>query len=121
MFGGAANVAACLTALGARTALAGVLGQDLAGARLLELCHAARVETRALHTVIARSTTRKTRVMAARRHPVRLDWEDTSPIACDDVSACLEGLSRGAAPKAVVLSDLRKGHACLRPGGRADQ
>jgi D-beta-D-heptose 7-phosphate kinase/D-beta-D-heptose 1-phosphate adenosyltransferase len=47
--------------------------------------------------------------MAAGRHVVRLDWEETSPIACDDAKACLEGLSRGGEPKSIVLSDYAKG------------
>src|ERR1700739_2266842 len=46
--GGAANVARQIAALGARVTLAGVMGEDDAGGKLLEVCQAAGIDARAL-------------------------------------------------------------------------
>src|SRR6185436_12568575 len=43
--GGAANTAANLAALGAKTALVGLVGADDDGARLVEICSAKSIET----------------------------------------------------------------------------
>jgi D-beta-D-heptose 7-phosphate kinase / D-beta-D-heptose 1-phosphate adenosyltransferase len=72
MPGGAANVAVNLTALGARTILVGVVGDDPDGATLRELLADAGVDAR-LATVAGRPTVSKRRVVSADQILLRLD------------------------------------------------
>ncbi len=108
--GGAANVAANLVALGARTTLFGVTGHDDDGARLLRLCERAGIETRAVTSMPGRPTTVKTRVVAQGQQIVRLDLEVTTPLP-GDRTAALYGRLLDAAPEldAVIVSDYAKG------------
>jgi len=70
--GGAANVAAGLSALGVTTTLAGLVGNDDGGRELLDLVRLAGVEPR---IAVGRAcTVTKTRILAAGRHQLlRLD------------------------------------------------
>src|SRR5579883_3059820 len=61
--GGAANVARQAAALGANVNLAGMVGRDAAGDRLLELCRAVGLDTSAVVQLADRATTRKLRVL----------------------------------------------------------
>ena len=107
--GGAANVARQVAALGARAVLAGVVGSDEAGARLLADCARLGIDTRAIHQDEAKRTTRKLRVLGQGQQLIRLDWEDPRP--CDDTVAgsLIARLAAGQAPDVVILSDYGKG------------
>jgi len=72
--GGAANVAANCAALGARTRLLSVVGNDEAGRRLEKLLKARRV-TASLHRDRRVHTTQKLRVIARRQQLLRIDME----------------------------------------------
>jgi len=72
--GGAANVAANCAALGARTRLLSVVGDDEAGRRLEKLLKARRV-TASLHRDRRVHTTQKLRVIARRQQLLRIDME----------------------------------------------
>ncbi|MFN2453755.1 MAG: bifunctional heptose 7-phosphate kinase/heptose 1-phosphate adenyltransferase [Pyrinomonadaceae bacterium] len=78
--GGAANCAANLAALGAHTALVGIVGRDEQGRALLEKLRAAKVNCeRVLIAPDARTTT-KVRVLAGQTHStrqqvIRIDYE----------------------------------------------
>jgi rfaE bifunctional protein kinase chain/domain len=72
--GGAANVAANCAALGARTRLLSVVGDDEAGRRLDKLLKARRV-TASLHRDRRVHTTQKLRVIARRQQLLRIDME----------------------------------------------
>ena len=79
--GGAANVALNAATLGAVVDLASVVGDDAAGAQLLALCAGAGIGTARVVRSGVRSTTRKLRVVAQKQQILRLDWEQTDPLA----------------------------------------
>jgi rfaE bifunctional protein kinase chain/domain len=108
--GGAGNVAASVRALGGRAALAGVVGEDEAGQRVLGALFAAGVESRLVLPSPERPTTIKTRIIAHGQQVVRTDREDSSDVPDWTVERLVEGL-RGeiAATDAVVVSDYQKG------------
>jgi D-beta-D-heptose 7-phosphate kinase/D-beta-D-heptose 1-phosphate adenosyltransferase len=107
--GGAANVARQAAALGARVSLAGVIGEDEAGERLLQLCGTEGIDTRAVLRVAARQTTRKLRVLGRSQQLLRLDWEDLTPCAPQLSARLVAVLAAGARPAAIILSDYAKG------------
>jgi D-beta-D-heptose 7-phosphate kinase/D-beta-D-heptose 1-phosphate adenosyltransferase len=73
--GGAANVAANVSAVGAQASLAGVAGGDDSAARLRELLRNGRIAADALVEDTTRATTTKTRITAAGQQIVRFDEE----------------------------------------------
>jgi len=107
--GGAANVARQAAALGANVSLAGIVGDDEGGLRLLALCQAAGIDTRAVLRLPERRTTRKLRVLGHSQQLLRLDWED--PIACAPQTTVrlVSKLADGPRPAAIILSDYAKG------------
>ena len=107
--GGAANVARQVAALGARVSLAGVAGDDEAGARMLQLCQAANIDTRAVLTLAGRRTIRKQRVVSHNQQLLRLDWEDARPCAPHETVRLVSKLAECARPDAIILSDYAKG------------
>jgi D-beta-D-heptose 7-phosphate kinase/D-beta-D-heptose 1-phosphate adenosyltransferase len=107
--GGAANVARQIAALGASVSLAGAIGVDAAGDDLLQMCSAARIDTRALVRVAGRSTTRKLRVLGSHQQLLRLDWEDEREHTAATCEQLLDLVAQGAPPQVIVLSDYAKG------------
>lgn len=107
--GGAANVARQAAALGARTSLAGVVGDDEPGAALLRLCDAADIDTRAVIKLPERRTTRKLRVLGHSQQLLRLDWEDAVACARQATVRLVSKLADGPRPDAIILSDYAKG------------
>jgi D-beta-D-heptose 7-phosphate kinase/D-beta-D-heptose 1-phosphate adenosyltransferase len=107
--GGAANVARQAAALGARVSLAGLIGEDGTGERLLQLCGADGIDTRAVLRVAGRQTTRKLRVLGHSQQLLRLDWEDLEPCAPPLSARLIAALAAGARPAAIILSDYAKG------------
>ncbi|HNQ51518.1 MAG TPA: D-glycero-beta-D-manno-heptose-7-phosphate kinase [Candidatus Omnitrophota bacterium] len=78
--GGAANVASNLRALGARVALAGVVGRDHYRDIMLSELRARGIDTAAVIEEKGRQTTLKTRLFASHQQIVRVDWEHVGPI-----------------------------------------
>jgi D-beta-D-heptose 7-phosphate kinase/D-beta-D-heptose 1-phosphate adenosyltransferase len=105
--GGAANVAMNLARLGARTTLAGVVGDDANGARLQSLLAGAGVRP-ALVKSAGRPTITKLRVLSRNQQLIRLDTEDHfSEI---ESTALVQQLAGHGAGNAVwVISDYAKG------------
>ena len=115
--GGAANVLANLRALGARSALVGVVGPDRAGERVRsELREAGALDAdENLVVDVSRPTTLKTRIIAHSQTVVRADRERREPVdgpTEERVVAALKRLLRGA--DALVVSDYDKG--AVTPG-----
>jgi D-glycero-beta-D-manno-heptose-7-phosphate kinase len=75
MPGGAANVAANITALGGRSALIGTVGRDWAGRELVRELRNKDVDTEGILALTGRPTTEKTRVIANTQQVVRIDRE----------------------------------------------
>ena len=108
--GGAANVARNLSSLGARVRLAGVIGPDDDGERLLGLCHDAGIEVDAIVKAADRRTTRKTRFVSQTQQMLRVDVETAAPLSATEERELLRRLDSGDVD-AVILSDYAKGVA----------
>ncbi len=108
--GGAANVALNLIELGASVTLFGVVGDDPYADELKKVLQAFGIDTSGIVTDPSRPTTVKTRIIAHRQQIVRLDREDTAPIASDVKRAILSrihDLMDGI--DAVIFEDYNKG------------
>jgi rfaE bifunctional protein kinase chain/domain len=106
--GGAANVAASLSALGARTVLLGGAGDDEAGITLKQQMRARNI---LLHPLLwERETTQKTRIMSGTHYYLRLDQEDSSPLPTTINQRLIQALEKLIPTvDAVVVSDYAKG------------
>src|SRR3972149_3043663 len=80
LLGGAANVANNIQALGGMVSICGVIGQDEAGKRLLQLMLKQGIRTEGLIVDPSRPTTIKTRVIAHNQQVVRFDRETNERI-----------------------------------------
>lgn len=107
--GGAANVARQVAALGAHTSLAGLVGQDVAGARILKLCEESGIDARAVQQLDDRQSSRKLRALARHQQLVRLDWEQATPCPSAPARGMVERLKAERVPDIVILSDYAKG------------
>lgn len=110
--GGAANVALNCKALGAKVTLASVIGNDAAGTTLVELAHAAGVDTTLLLPSALRPTTTKTRVMSKSQQMLRLDEETTEELYLteehDFIDKVLKYLQL-VKPQILIFEDYNKG------------
>ena len=108
--GGAGNVANNLAALGAHVSVFGVIGDDDAGQRMLELFHALHVDTRGVVRVRSRPTTQKMRIVAHNQQVVRADRESTAAVDGRMLTSIRRTLaSLDGAIDGVVISDYGKG------------
>ncbi len=120
--GGAANVARNLACLGARVSLAGVIGEDEAGQRLVRLLEAERIATESVRATSTRPTTHKTRICAITRQLhdhleiedqqqiVRVDDETRQPLDAASKRWLFDGLrAEIATHDAIILEDYAKG------------
>ncbi|MFQ5694195.1 MAG: bifunctional heptose 7-phosphate kinase/heptose 1-phosphate adenyltransferase, partial [Nitrospinota bacterium] len=108
--GGAANVARNLASLGCRVRLAGVVGRDAEGRRLLRDLRAEGVDTSGVLAVGDRPTSRKIRVVARGQHLLRIDREVALPLGRADerrLASAVRRLARGAS--GIICSDYAKG------------
>ncbi len=108
--GGAGNVVNNLASLGAAVSVVGVVGEDSAGARLLEHFRGRGVDVGGVCVDVERQTTQKCRVIAERQQVVRFDRETPGPLTHAGESRLLASLAEEL-PKAeaVILSDYGKG------------
>ena len=108
--GGAGNVVNNLASLGAAVSVMGVVGDDEAGARLLEVFRGRGVNVAGVCADRERQTTQKCRVIAERQQVVRFDRETAGPLSHATEARLLARLD-AELPKAdaVILSDYGKG------------
>jgi D-beta-D-heptose 7-phosphate kinase/D-beta-D-heptose 1-phosphate adenosyltransferase len=109
--GGAANVANNVAALGGTVEIAGLVGTDPEGSRLVAGLMEAGIGTSAIVSDGGRCTTRKLRVVTTRNQQVaRIDYECDTP-AAGDVETALERKIKDAAAHAdvILISDYQKG------------
>ncbi len=78
--GGAANVANNLIGLGCEVYLAGGVGRDEKGDKLLELIKNRSIHSDGIYRFVHRPTTSKVRVIAHNQQVLRIDKEDNRPI-----------------------------------------
>ena len=105
--GGAANVACNCAALGAKTELLSVVGDDPEGEQLRKLLEDSHVRA-SLHKDRFIKTTQKLRVLTARQQLMRIDFETTPSreVLASKLADFKAGLSRC---NVVILSDYGKG------------
>jgi D-beta-D-heptose 7-phosphate kinase/D-beta-D-heptose 1-phosphate adenosyltransferase len=110
LLGGACNVASNLRALGARTAVLGLIGEDGGGERLRGLLQDGDLDTSCLVVDPGRPTTRKTRYVSRTAQVLRVDEECRVAVSGAAESALLAVLEQRPFPwQAVLLSDYGKG------------
>lgn len=108
--GGAANVAANLSALGCAVSVVGLLGTDEEGRHLLDLLQSLGIETTGILTTPDRPTTSKTRIVGGRQQMLRLDVERGSALNSELTQQVLAGVEAHiSGSTAIVLSDYGKG------------
>ncbi len=108
--GGAGNVVNNLTALGAPVSVAGVIGDGEDGRTMMDRFAALGADVSGVIREDGRRTTRKTRVIAANQHVVRIDRETLKPVAAK-THGRLEARIRALLPSVdiVLVSDYDKG------------
>ncbi len=108
--GGAANVAANVSGLGAKAILIGIIGNDSNAVVLRELIEKDSGIDCRLIQLDGRETTVKTRIVAHNQHVVRLDQETTTAITETETEASISIISKAIDEvDAVIVSDYAKG------------
>jgi len=108
--GGAGNVAANLSALGASPVPVGLVGDDYAAARLSKLLGDQGIEPSGLVSEAGRPTTVKTRIVAHNQQIVRADRENKTPLSEERNTALLAAFVKWLPScAAVIVSDYDKG------------
>jgi rfaE bifunctional protein kinase chain/domain len=110
LLGGAANVVNNLLGLGAQVVLAGVIGPDGMGKRLLRQLKGQGVNTDGLIIDDSRPTAVKTRVIAHQQQVVRVDKEKNHPLSPPVQELLIQGIERNAEGlDGIIVSDYDKG------------
>ena len=109
--GGAANVAHNVAALGGRVEIAGIVGNDPEGARLVAELREAGIATGGVLSDSSRCTTRKLRVVTTRNQQVaRIDYECDAPAGAALEAELAKKIGEAALRADVILiSDYQKG------------
>ena len=110
--GCAANAARNVLGLGGQVLAFGILGQDSRGDALLAQMAGSGADCSGLVRVSDRPTIVKTRVIANNQQVVRIDREDTSPVAAgvqDAIEQALLARIRTGDVQAVIFEDYAKG------------
>jgi D-beta-D-heptose 7-phosphate kinase / D-beta-D-heptose 1-phosphate adenosyltransferase len=108
--GGAANSAANAASMGAQVELLGLAGEDAEAMELRQILSERRIGCQHLVESSTRPTTTKTRYIAGHQQLLRVDAEQTAPIAAGLEAALLQNAIRALAnTRAVLISDYAKG------------
>lgn len=114
MLGGCANVLNNIFAMGGRVHLAGVIGSDETGRRLLSEFRSRGLDTGGIVVEAGRPTTLKTRIVAHGQQVVRFDREERKPIQAKSIRKILSYIeSLRDDLGALVVSDYSKGVVTL--------
>lgn len=108
--GGSGNVVNNIAALGAKVTVAGVIGSGSNGQLLLQKFRQIGVDTAGIFQEPDRSTTKKTRIIAANQHVIRIDRETKTSIS-DTTLEKLTGFIENKIPAVdvILISDYGKG------------
>ncbi len=110
MPGGASNVANNIASLEGKAFLCGVVGDDRNGQVLMETLRERGVHCDDVICDSLRPTTVKTRIIAAHQQVVRVDWEETRPLAEEKKDLLLKAVERRIRDvDALVIEDYGKG------------
>ena len=108
--GGCGNVVNNLVAMGAEVATVGVVGSDSEGELLREKLNDLGVDTEGIVEEKDRCTTRKTRIIAANQHVLRIDRENRKEISEKTAQSNLSAISdKIGSMDLVLISDYGKG------------
>jgi D-beta-D-heptose 7-phosphate kinase/D-beta-D-heptose 1-phosphate adenosyltransferase len=108
--GGAANVAANISGLGALPTLIGMVGADGEGEELCRMLEDISISTNGIIRVATRNTTVKTRLLAHNQQIARVDQESVEELSAEEEKVVMDlvHLEMGETD-AVILSDYAKG------------
>lgn len=110
LLGGAANVVNNIRALGGKVSIAGVIGPDDMGKKVVHELRQIDVDTEGVIVEHERPTTVKTRIVAHSQQMVRYDRESRSPISSDSIQRIASYLKAELdAIDAIIISDYSKG------------
>jgi len=110
LLGGAANVAKCLVALGAKVTLCCLVGRDSSGEQFIKEAVGLNIETRLIFREPSRPTTVKMRIVSGRQHIVRVDRDGRTPYPAELMEKVASAVHHCAQQAdAVFLSDYDKG------------
>lgn len=110
LLGGSANVVNNIYALDGRVSVAGVLGSDDMGDKIIGEFHARAIDIGGIVREPKRPTTVKTRIVAQGQQVVRFDRESVEPVRQDSISRILDYIGKISSHlDAVIISDYRKG------------
>jgi D-beta-D-heptose 7-phosphate kinase/D-beta-D-heptose 1-phosphate adenosyltransferase len=110
MLGGCTNVLHNIYAMGGNVYVAGVIGSDNVGKKLLSELRLKKIETGGIILEKGRPTTLKTRIVAHGQQVVRFDKENQSPIPSSSTERILDYVkSLRKKIGAIVISDYHKG------------
>ncbi len=113
--GGAANVAANISGLGAIPFLVGCIGTDDEAALVPETLSQNSVSSEYLIAVNGRPTTTKTRIVAHNQHVTRIDQESSEPFGAEIENQLIDSIEELIESVNIVLvSDYAKGVASAR-------
>ncbi len=108
--GGAANVAANISSLGARASLIGLVGDDADGKLLRSIVNDNRISDKGVVSDPARPTSVKTRVIAHNQHVVRIDHERATKPSSEIEAMLLTNMMKSLEScQACILEDYNKG------------
>ncbi|MBU1207129.1 MAG: D-glycero-beta-D-manno-heptose-7-phosphate kinase [Proteobacteria bacterium] len=111
--GGAGNVVNNIHTLGGKVLLAGIVGNDEMGRKVIHDLHKMGLGTKGVIVEPERVTTVKTRIIAQHQQVVRYDREITRPIHPESIQQILSLLEGGINElDAVLVSDYGKGVIC---------
>lgn len=107
--GGAGNAAKNAAALGAKTVLVGVIGDDVAGQDVRDATEAEGYRA-VLVTDTSRPTTQKRRYIVKGQQMLRVDWEEVGDVSDDIQEQLVAAIKKEAkGVDAIVVSDYAKG------------
>lgn len=110
LLGGCANVLNNIHAMGGKVYVAGVIGADNIGKKLIKELSDRKIETKGIVVEKNRPTTLKTRIVAHGQQMVRFDKENRKPIPQSSINKILEYIkSQRKKIGAIVISDYNKG------------
>ena len=108
--GGTANVVNNVSSMGGSVLAAGVIGDDSAGRRLVELLDGIGVPSGGLAVEKERPTTIKTRIIARNQQVVRFDRESRSPLRKQSLETILAYIGDNLGTvSGIIVSDYAKG------------
>lgn len=108
--GGASNVAANLRGMGAQVSVVGIVGKDDKAGILLSTLEKEHINTNGIVEVFNRKTSLKTRIIGGSQQVVRVDWENTEPIAHSIQSKIEDFIIKNIKRfDAVIIEDYGKG------------